>query len=207
MNVYNFFKFLEQKKGEKIPFEAKLSYGDMSDDEIIRILHIDMEYLKYIKNPSEKIQHFVLNYGLDTTNSDAWIRSTLQLIKKPSHSIILEAIKLFNDSTNMLYVLNYITRRGVKLTEEIQLELINRKPEILLYFLSFYSHEKPSERVQIEAVSRNGDIMGHIFDAGITPSEDVMVAAIKNKRSVYDDLINIGKIQPTEKMKQAAGIS
>lgn len=29
--IYNFFKFLEEKKGKKIPFEAKLEYGSPED--------------------------------------------------------------------------------------------------------------------------------------------------------------------------------
>jgi TPR repeat protein len=148
-------------------------------------------YIKYINNPSEKVQLWAVN---QSASALAYIKnptekvqleavkkggSSLSYVKKSSEKVQLEAVR---HSANALKYIN-------KPSEKVQIEAVKRYASALAYI------KNPSKKVQLEAVIHNGTSINHIKE----PSEKIQIEAVKENGYAINFIKN-----PTEKTKLAA---
>ena len=94
---------------------------------------------------------------------------------------------------------------GIKPSEEVQMAAVTRDGDAIGHIIKELNKEgiKPSERVQMAAVAQTGFAIESIIMKGIKPSERVQMAAVKQDGDVILYIINAG-INPSERVQMAA---
>ena len=153
MKLSEFKDYIIKQFGEKEWWKYESTYGysiySATEEEQLDIVNSDEIDIKYINNPSEKLQLLAVRLN----------GYTIQHINNPSEKVQLEAIKKAQNS------IKYINNP----TEEVQLLAIKSSPYALQYI------KNPTEKVQLEAVKGDGFVIEYIDN----PSEKVQLEAVK----------------------------
>ena len=158
-------------------------------------------YIKYIKNPTEKVQlvavpqhEYAISYIIEkgitpsekvklaAVNSNG---AAIQFIRNPSEEVQLAAV------TKNAHAIQYIDNPS----EQVQIAIVKQG------LWAFEYIENPSEKVQLALITNFGyEAIQYITRKGITPSEKVQLAAVRE-----DAIGAIKHIEnPSEKVQLAA---
>jgi hypothetical protein len=132
--------------------------------------------IRYIVNPKESVQLAAVNQKVNA----------IQFIENPKESVQLAAVQQNG------WAIEYIENPE----EPVQLAAVQQNGWAIAYI------ENPEEPVQLAAVQQDGRAIHFIIKNGITPSEDVQIAAVKGRYPI-NDLTKNG-ITPSEAVRRAA---
>jgi len=121
-------------------------------------------------------------------------RPSRAVIRTTSDKIFIAAINRVRDF-RVEDILNNMIEAGVKPSEKVQLAAVKRDGHALRAIID--GKINPSEKVQLAAVDESGWALNAILKAKIKPSEEVLIAAVKTSpevmRSIVDYRIPLSK--------------
>jgi hypothetical protein len=162
--------------------------------------------IKYIKNPSVKVQIEAITNNINNFNyiKNPSIKVQIEAViqRRDIFKLISKNIKTFENVQIGLVRYNsnfftFIIDNGIIPSEKVQLEAVQKDGYIITYI------KNPSEKVQLAAVKQTGSTIQYIINKGIIPSEKVQLEAVKQTGSTIQYIINKG-ITPSEKVQLAA---
>jgi ribosomal protein S16 len=154
----------------------------------ISVLKKDPKLIKYIKDPSEKVQLAAVRIG------DV-IEFIITNGIKPSERVQRAAVAYWGNA------IGNIIKAGITPSETVQLAAVTRLGHSISHIIK--AGITPSETVQRAAVETDGGIIEYIIEAGITPSEAVQEAAVSKYGYAIDYIIKAG-IKPSETVLQTS---
>lgn len=125
----------------------------LSEEEQLKLIYTDPHNIKYISNPSEKLQ-------LEAINKNCCV---IFYIKNPSEQVQLESVK--QNPCMLLYILD----KGIIPSKQVQLEAV-KKGSYIIYYI-----ENPPEQVQLSAVKIGGHNIAFINN----PSKLTQLESVK----------------------------
>lgn len=139
---------------------------NLTEDDIIDSIDENPSNIKYIKDPSEKVQL------MSVSKNPNMIQYILKNNIKPSDDVLITAI------SKKPSILEYILKNRIKPSEEVQIAAIKEDNNSFSILLNYGI--KPSEEVQKIALEKNPYDIMTMYSSGIKPSENVQIALVSS---------------------------
>ena len=136
------------------------SLNDLSYEQQKRMILINPDKIKDLKNPSDELQILAVTKK----------QTVLSELKNPSEKVQLAVVR--NDPKVILYLKNP--------SEKIQISAIQNNPNVIKYI------KEPTEKVQLLAIKKDPSVFIHIHN----PTEKVKIAAVQKDPSLIKYIKN-----------------
>jgi hypothetical protein len=179
---------------------------DASESDLIDLVSRDERGIKAILDagitPSEQVLMAAVDYASEAL--DYIIEAGIE----PSEAVQIAAVSGQLSGRAAAILADYLGEEGLDFSPAVKLAAVKRNGNNIQYIinLGLLDGIKPSEELQLAAVSSRGSAIAHLLEVGIRPTEEVQLAAVKQDGDAIKFILNDEKvkIKPSADVQAAA---
>ena len=179
---------------------------DATEQELIDLVSQDAQGISAIIDagitPSEQVLMAAVDYDGEA------LEYIIEAGIEPSEEVQLAAVSGSMSTQATAILADYLGEEGRDFSPAVKLAAVERNGNNIQYIinLGLLDGEKPSEELQLAAVSSRGSAIAYLLEVGIRPSEAVQLAAVKQDGDAIKFILNDEnvKIKPSAAVQAAA---